>query len=128
MNVATAVLQLDTEFFDQRCLSKIYNLSPTQQQTGSMNVLKRIQPPNDVILISEDGEEIPSVPTGSVSVPPSNFSQIEFPFTEEVNQSQIDSPSISAMLHLGETDISLKIRLQEYYRFITEKSGNLSIR
>ena len=76
-----------------------------------MNVLKRIQWwCHDVILISEDGEEIPSVPTGSVSgsVPPSDFSQIELPFMEVVNQSQIDSPSISDMLHLRETDISSK--------------------
>ena len=76
--------------------------------------------PKDAILISERGEEIqpieqpkqpnntPSV-SGSVpgSVPPSDFSQIEFLLTEVVNQSQIDSPSISDMLHPRETGNSL---------------------
>ena len=119
MNIATAVSQLDIEFFDERGLPKVYNLPPTQQ-IGSMNVLKRI-PNNNAILISEEGEEIqpieqpkqpnnthtPSVP-GSVSgsVPPSDFSQIEFPLMEVVNQSQINSPSISDTIDLSETNNS----------------------
>ena len=37
------------------------------------------------------------------SVPPSDFPQIEFLLMEVVNQSQIESPSISDMLHLRET-------------------------
>ena len=90
MNVATAVPQLDAEFFDKRGLPKVYNLPPAPQ-IGSMNILKKI-PQNDAILISERGEEIepieqpkqpkqpnntPSV-SGSVpgSVPPSDFLQI----------------------------------------------------
>ena len=113
MNVATAVPQLDAEFFDERGL-------PAAPQIGSMNILRKI-PQNDAILISEEGEEIqlieqPKQPnnTPSVSdsvlgsVPPSDFSQIEFPLMEVVNQSQIDSPSISDMLHPRETGNSSK--------------------
>ena len=93
MNVATAVPQLDAEFFDERGLPKVYNL-PAAPQIGSMNILKKA-PQNDEILIPEDGEEIhlieqPDQPnnTPSISdsvpgpVPPSDFSQIEFPLTE----------------------------------------------
>ena len=116
MNIATAVPQLDAEFFNERGLPKVYNLPPAPQ-IGSMNILKKVTQ-NDAILISETGEEIqpieqpnntPSV-SGSVpgSVPPSDFSQIEFPLTEVVNQSQIDSSSISDMIHLRETGNSSK--------------------
>ena len=93
-----------------------------------MNILKTI-PQNDAILISERGEEIqlieqpnqpnntPSV-SGSVtdsvpgSVPPSDFSQIEFLLMEVVNQSQIDSSSISDMFQPRESSNSLKKLLQ----------------
>ena len=56
MNVATAVPQLDAEFFDERGLPKVYNLPPAPQ-IGSMNILKKI-PQNDAILISKEGKEI----------------------------------------------------------------------
>ena len=85
-----------------------------------MSILKKV-PQNNAILVSERGEEIqlieqpkqpnntPSV-TGSVpgSFPPSDFSQIEFPLMEVVNQSQIDSSSISDMLDLAESNNSLR--------------------
>ena len=111
MNVASAVSQLDAEFLDGRGLPKIYNLPPTPQ-IGSMNILKRT-PQSNAILISEEGKEIQPIeqskqPNNPPSVPGSDFSQIEFPLTEVVSQSQIDSPSISDMLHLRETGISLK--------------------
>ena len=51
MNVATAVPQLDAEFFDERGLPKVYNL-PAAPQIGSMNILKKA-PQNDEILIPE---------------------------------------------------------------------------
>ena len=114
MNIATAVSQLDTDFFDERGLPKIYN-HPQAPQIGSMNILKKI-PQNDAILIPERGEEIQPIEhlkqpsnTPSVSDPApgsvlaSDFPQIEFPLMEVVNQSQIDSPSISDMLHTRET-------------------------
>ena len=110
MNIATAVSQLDTDFFDERGLPKIYN-HPPAPQIGSMNILRKV-PQNDAILISERGEEIqlieqPKQPNNTISVsgsvPASDFSQIEFPLTEVVNQSQIDFPSISDMLHPRET-------------------------
>ena len=114
MNVATAVSQLDADFFDEKGLPKIYNLPPAPQ-IGSMNILKKI-PPNDAILTSERGKEIQPIeqpkqpnntPSVSGSVPASDFPQIEFPLTEVVNQSQIDFPSISDTLHLRETGNSL---------------------
>ena len=119
MNIAAAVPQLDADFFNERGLPKIYNLPPAPV-IGSMNILKEVTQ-NDAILTSEEGEEIqpieqpkqlnntPSV-SGSVSgsVPPSDFSQIEFLLTEVVNQSQIDSSSISDTIHLRETGNSSK--------------------
>ena len=81
-----------------------------------MSILRKV-PQNDAILISERGEEIQPIeqpkqpnntPSVSGSVPPSDFSQIEFPLMEVVNQSQIDSPSISDTLHPRETSNSLK--------------------
>ena len=112
MNAATAVPQLDAEFFNERGLPKVYSLPPAPQMT----ILKKI-PQNDAILISETGEEIQPIgqpkqpnntPSVSCSVPPSDFSQIELPPTEVVNQSQIDSPSISDMFKLRETSNSSK--------------------
>ena len=106
MNVATVVPQLDTDFFDERGLPKTCSLPPVQQQTGSMNILKRVQPPSNAIHISEDGVEIQQNNSTSVSgsppasVPPSDFSQIEFPSTEATSQSQVDISSISDMLHM----------------------------
>ena len=59
MNIATTLPQTEAEFFDEKGLLKEYN--PQQQQyqhTGSMFVLKKIQDPNNTILLSEDGVEI----------------------------------------------------------------------
>ena len=98
MNIATTLPQTEAEFFDEKGLLKEYN--PQQQQyqhTGSMFVLKKIQDPNNTILLSEDGVEIQH----SVSdpdptpIPTPDFPFQEFPLTEVVNQSQIDYYSIS---------------------------------
>ena len=114
MNVATAVPQLEADFFDERGLHQIYNLPPTTQ-IGSMNILKKTYQ-NDVILLSERGEEIhpivqPKEPNNTPSVsgsvpasdPASDFPQIEFLSTEVVNQSQIDFQDISDTPHMRET-------------------------
>ena len=76
MNVATAVSQLDAEFFNERGLSKVYNLLPTAQ-IGSMNILKKVTQ-NDAILLSERGEEIQLVeqPNNTPSIPGSVPDQI----------------------------------------------------
>ena len=116
MNVATAVPQLDTEFFNERGLPKIYNLPPAPK-IGSMNILKKV-PQKNAILILERGEEIqlieqlkqpnntPSVPG---SVPPSDFSLIEFPLTEVVKPiSNSFLQAISDMFQPRESNNSLK--------------------
>ena len=98
MNFASTLPQTEAEFFDEKGLLKEYN--PQQQQyqhTGSMLILKKIQDPNNAILLSEDGVEIQH----SVSdpdpapIPTPDFPFQEFPLTEVVNQSQIDYYSIS---------------------------------
>ena len=111
MNMALAVPQLDAEFFDERGLPKVYNLPPVPQ-IGSMIILKKV-PQNNAILVSERGEKIqlieqPKQPNNTPSVPGSDFSQIEFPLTEVVNQSQIDSSSISDTLDSRESNSSSK--------------------
>ena len=102
MNFASTLPQTEAEFFDEKGLLKEYN--PQQQQyqhTGSMFVLKKIQDPNNAILLSEDGVEIQHNTSTSVSDPDPapilspDFPFQEFPLTEVVSQSQIDISSIS---------------------------------
>ena len=105
MNFASTLPQTEAEFFDEKGLLKEYNPQvPEQQQyqhTGSMYVLKKVQDPNNAILLSEDGVEIQHNTSTSVSdpdpapIPTPDFPFQEFPLTEVVNQSQIDYYSIS---------------------------------
>ena len=93
MNMASAVPQAD--FFDEKGLLKEYN--PQQYQpTGSMFILRKVQDPNNAILLSEDGEIQHSVPDPDPApILSPDFPFQEFPLTEVVNQSQIDYFSIS---------------------------------
>ena len=99
MNFASTLPQTEAEFFDEKGLLKEYN--PQQQQqyqhTGSMLILKKVQDPNNAILLSEDGAEIQHSVSESVPdpTPSPDFPFQEFPLTEVVTQSQIDSSSIS---------------------------------
>ena len=111
--VHTAPLpQTEADFFDEKGLLKEYR-PPVQQQyqqTGSMFVLKKIQDPNNAILLSENGLEIQHNTSTSVSesapVPSPDFPFQEFPLMKVVTQSQIDSSSISDTLDLRETSNS----------------------
>ena len=58
MNFASTLPQTEAEFFDEKGLLKEYNPQVQQQHTGSMFILKKIQDPNNAILLSEDGVEI----------------------------------------------------------------------
>ena len=55
--MATAVPQLDAEFFNERGLPKVYNFPPTAPKIRSMNILKKVLQ-NNAILVSEREEEI----------------------------------------------------------------------
>ena len=101
MNFASTLPQIQADFFDERGVLKEYN--PQQQQyqhTGSMFVLKKVQDPSNAILFSDNGVEIQhSVPDPDPAPNPSpDFPFQEFPLTEVVSQSQIDSSSISDTL------------------------------
>ena len=114
MNIATALPQTEAEFFDEKGLLKEYNPQVPQQHTGSMFILKKIQDPNNAILLSEDGVEIQHNTSTSVSDPDPapilspDFPFQEFPLTEVVNQSQKDSYSISDTLVSRECSNSTK--------------------
>ena len=97
MNFATTLPQTEAEFFDEKGLLKEYNPQVPQQHTGSMFILKKIQDPNNTILLSEDGVEIQHSVSGPdpAPIPTPDFPFQEFPLTEVVNQSQIDYYSIS---------------------------------
>ena len=82
-----AAVPAEADYFDERGIYKEYRPTMMQQQIGSMNILRKVH--NNAILISEDG-------TGSVPTP--DFPFTEFPSTEVVIQSQIDSSSISDTL------------------------------
>ena len=99
MNIASAAPQIQADFFDERGVLKEY-IPQNQQQyqhTGSMFVLKKVQDPSNAILFSDNGVEIQhSVPDPDPApIPSPDFPFQEFPLTEVVNQSQIDSSSIS---------------------------------
>ena len=99
MNIASAAPPLEADFFNEKGLLKQY-IPQNQQQyqhTGSMFILKRIQDPSNVILLSEDGVEIQHSVSGPdpAPIPTPDFPFQEFPLTEVVNQSQIDISSIS---------------------------------
>ena len=99
MNIATTLPKTEAEFFDEKGLLKDYNPQVPQQHTGSVFILKKVQDPNNAILLSEDGVEIQHNTSTSVSdpdpAPSPDFPFQEFPLTEVVNQSQIDYYSIS---------------------------------
>ena len=115
MNIATGLPQTEADLFDKKGLPKEYRPQeyrpPVQQQyqqTGSMFILKKIQDPNNAILLSEDGVEIQHSVSESVPapVPSPDFPFQEFLLTEVVTQSQIDSSSISDTLDPRETSNS----------------------
>ena len=105
MNFASTLPQTEAEFFDEKGLLKEYNPQVQQQQhTGSMFILKKVQDPNDAILLSEDGLEIQH--SDPAPIPSPDFPFQEFPLTEVVSQSQIDISSISDTLDPRETSNS----------------------
>ena len=86
MNFASTLPQTEADFFDEKGLLKEYR-PPVQQHTGSMFVLRKIP-----IADLTPGSVSESVPA---PVPSPDFPFQEFPLTEVVTQSQIDSSSIS---------------------------------
>ena len=106
MRYASAV-PLQADYFDERGIHKEYRPPAVQHpamQHGNMNILRKVHNPNspsNAIILSEDGIEI------STSVPTPDFPFTEFPSTEVVIQSQIDSSSISDTLHPRENSNSL---------------------
>ena len=100
MNIASTLPQTEADFFDEKGLLKEYR-PPVQhqqqqqyQQMGGMFALRKIP-------------IIPSSVSESVPDPPSpDFPFQEFPLTEVVTQSQIDSSSISDTLDPRETSNS----------------------
>ena len=101
MNYAAAISEAD--FFNERGIYKEYRPPvqhpAMQQQIGSMNILRKVHNPNNpynATILSEDGIEIST--SDPVSVPTPDFPFTEFPSTEVVTQSQIDSSSTSDTL------------------------------
>ena len=85
MNFASTLPQTEAEFFDEKGLLKEYNPQVQQQyqHTGSMFILKKIQDPNNAILLSEDGVEIQHSVSDPDPAPSPDFPFQEFPLTEE---------------------------------------------
>ena len=97
MNFASTLPQTEAEFFDEKGLLKEYRPPvQQQQQTGGMFVLRKIPiaslTPSSVSVSDPDPAPIPSP----------DFPFQEFPLTEVVTQSQIDSSSISDTSDLRE--------------------------
>ena len=91
-----AAVPAEADYFDERGIYKEYRPTMMQQQIGSMNILRKVHNPNNATILSEDGTETSTSDSGSVPTP--DFPFTEFPSTEVVNQSQIDSSSISDTL------------------------------
>ena len=110
MNFASTVPQLQAAFFDEKGLLKEYKAPVLQhqhphqqqqqqyQQTGGMFALRKI--PITSLTPSSVSESAPD------PVPTPDFPFQEFPLTEVVNQSQIDSSSISDTLDPRENNNS----------------------
>ena len=102
MNIASTLPQTEADFFDEKGLLKEYR-PPVQQhqqqqqyqQMGGMFALRKIP-----IIPSSVSDPAPD------PVPTPDFPFQEFPLTEVVTQSQIDSSSISDMLDLRESSNS----------------------
>ena len=98
MNIASAFCQTEADFFDEKGLLKEYR-PPVQQQQyqqiGGMFALRKIP-----IIPSSIPESIPD------PAPSPDFPFQEFPLTEVVSQSQVDSSSISDTLDPRETSNS----------------------
>ena len=110
MNIANAAPQIQADFFDERGVLKEH-IPQNQQQyqhTGSMFVLKKVQDPSNVILFSDNGVEIQHSVPDPDPIPSPDFPFQEFPLTEVVSQSQIDSSSISDTLVSRESSNSLR--------------------
>ena len=101
----TPLPQTEADFFDERGLLKEYKPPAQQQQqqqyqqTGGMFALRKIP-----INPSSVSESVPDPAPGPVPTP--DFPFQEFPLTEVVNQSQIDSSSISDTLDPRESSNS----------------------
>ena len=91
-----AAVPAEADYFDERGIYKEYRPTMMQQQIGSMNILRKVHNPNNATILSEDGTVTSTSDSGSVPTP--DFPFIEFPSTEVVTQSQIDSSSISDTL------------------------------
>ena len=91
-----AAVPAEADYFDERGIYKEYRPTMIQQQIGSMNILRKVHNPNNATILSEDGTVTSTSDSGSVPTP--DFPFIEFPSTEVVIQSQIDSFSISDTL------------------------------
>ena len=127
MNIASALPQTEADFFDEKGLLKEYRPPVQQQQQqqyqqmGGMFVLRKIP-----IIPSSISDPAPD------PVPTPDFLFQEFPLTEVVTQSQIDSSSISDTLDPRETsnssrkatkstDLPLKIHLRQQFRRRNER-------
>ena len=92
MNFASTLPQTEAEFFDEKGLLKEYRPPvQQQQQTGGMFVLRKI--PIASLAPSSVSESVPDPVPDPIPTP--DFPFREFPLTEVVTQSQIDSSSIS---------------------------------
>ena len=97
MNFASTLPQTEADFFDEKGLLKEYRppvQQQQQQQTGGMFVLRKI--PIASFTPSSVSESVPGPVPDPIPTP--DFPFQEFPLTEVVTQSQIDSSSISDTL------------------------------
>ena len=107
MNIASAVPQLEADFFDEKGLPKEYRPPVQQQQqqyqqTGGMFALRKIPIASLTTSSVSDPDPVPD------PIPTPDFPFQEFLLTEVVTQSQIDFSSISDTLDSRECSNSTK--------------------
>ena len=99
MNFASTLPQTEAEFFDEKGLLKEYRPPIQQQQqeqyhTGGMFALRKIP----ISSLTPSSSSVPVPDPDPAPIPSPDFPFQEFPLTEVVTQSQIDSSSISDTL------------------------------
>ena len=106
MNFASTSPQLEADFFDEKGILKEYRPPVQHQQQQQYQQMGGMFAPRKIPITSLTPSSVSVSDPAPDPIPTPDFPFQEFPLTEVVTQSQIDSPSISDTLASRETSNS----------------------